>query len=103
MTAENHRERAIRIAAQQLRGYVAPQLAESVARDVIEAYQLIMSGFDFGERVRKISSSEWNGRVCGYYVTDQTSCGACVESEREVGSVQIYPARALEIAPEDTA
>ena len=42
MTAEDHRDRAIRIAAQQLSGYVAPQLAESVARDVIDAYQLVM-------------------------------------------------------------
>lgn len=103
MTADEARTLAIRHAALALSGYIAPQLAETVARDVIDAYQLIVSGFEFGDRVRKIRGSAWHGRVCGYYVTDKTDCGTCVESERERGSVQIYPARALEIAPEDTA
>lgn len=100
MTAEKTREAAIRIASMQLSGYVAPQLAEAVAADVIEAFELVMSGFDFGERVRKIGGSSWHGHVRGYYVTDRTICGACVESERETGSVQIYPASALEIVKE---
>lgn len=49
-----------------------------------------------GTRVRKKSGSSWQGRVVGYYSTSLTPQGVCVESEREPGSVQIYPVRALE-------
>jgi hypothetical protein len=49
-----------------------------------------------GTRVRKIKGSQWQGRVVGYYSTDLTPVGYAVESERETGSVQIYPASALE-------
>lgn len=52
--------------------------------------------FNIGDRVRKISGSSWQGRVCGTYATTITPQGYCVESEREPGSVQIYPASALE-------
>ncbi len=48
-----------------------------------------------GTRVRKISGSAWHGHVVGYYSTALTEVGYCVESEREPGSVQIYPASAL--------
>ena len=54
--------------------------------------------FSIGDRVRKIRGSSWNGRVCGTYSTVQTPTGYCVESEFEPGSVQIYPASALELA-----
>ena len=50
-----------------------------------------------GTRVRKIKGASWQGRVVGYYSTTLTPHGYCVESEREPGSVQIYPAAALEI------
>lgn len=52
--------------------------------------------FSFGDRVRKIKGSAWHGRVVGTYTTAQTPEGYCVESERELGSVQLYPASALE-------
>ncbi len=55
--------------------------------------------FATGARVRKTKGSSWQGRVCGFYSTDLTPYGVCVESEREPGSVQIYPASALEPTP----
>lgn len=48
------------------------------------------------QRVRKTSGSEWQGRICGTYSTEQTPEGYAVESEAHAGSVQIYPAKALE-------
>ena len=53
-------------------------------------------------RVRKKRGSSWQGRVVGYYSTSLTPIGYCVESEREPGSVQIYPQDALEKVPEGT-
>lgn len=55
-----------------------------------------MSVFPLGTRVRKKSGSSWQGHVCGHYATSLTADGVCVESEREPGSVQLYPAHALE-------
>ena len=52
-------------------------------------------------RVRKKSGSNWHGRIVGFYSTGLTPIGYAVESEREPGSVQIYPASALEIVGED--
>lgn len=49
-----------------------------------------------GTRLRKKGGASWHGRVVGYYSTDLTPVGYAVESEREPGSVQIYPAAALE-------
>ena len=49
-----------------------------------------------GDRVRKTSGSEWQGRICGTYSTTLTPEGYAVESEAHAGSVQIYPAKALE-------
>lgn len=49
-----------------------------------------------GTRLRKKTGSSWQGRVVGYYSTAFTPVGYAVESERETGSVQIYPASALE-------
>jgi hypothetical protein len=51
--------------------------------------------FAIGDRVEKEFGSEWHGRVCGFYSTPLTPRGYCVESEREPGSVQIYPQAAL--------
>jgi hypothetical protein len=50
-----------------------------------------------GDRVRKRSGSSWQGRIVGSYSTTLTPVGWCVESEREPGSVQIYPEKALEL------
>ncbi len=52
--------------------------------------------FAMGDRVRKTSGSEWQGRICGTYSTALTPEGYAVESEAHAGSVQIYPAKALE-------
>ena len=48
-----------------------------------------------GTRVSKVKGSSWQGRVVGYYSSSLTEVGYAVESELEVGSVQIYPAAAL--------
>lgn len=52
--------------------------------------------FKIGDRVRKKRGSSWQGKVVGFYQTDLTPEGYAVESEREPGSVQIYPVQALE-------
>lgn len=52
--------------------------------------------FALGQRVRKIRGSPWQGLIVGFYSTTLTPDGYAVESEREPGSVQIYPASALE-------
>lgn len=54
-----------------------------------------------GTRVRKIKGSSWQGRIVGYYRTNLTPEGYAVESEREPGSVQIYPRNALELTEDD--
>lgn len=56
-----------------------------------------MQQLPLGTRVRKKSGASWQGKIVGYYSTSLTPIGYCVESEREPGSVQIYPASALEI------
>jgi dihydrofolate reductase (trimethoprim resistance protein) len=48
-----------------------------------------------GDRVQKDRGSSWHGQVVGWYRTSFTPEGYCVESDREPGSVQIYPAAAL--------
>lgn len=50
-----------------------------------------------GDRVRKRKGSSWQGRIVGSYSTNLTPIGWAVESEREPGSVQIYPEAALEL------
>jgi hypothetical protein len=56
-----------------------------------------MSKFGIGDDVRKTRGSQWAGKVVGRYNTELTPEGYCVESSTEVGSVQIYPAAALEL------
>lgn len=56
--------------------------------------------FKHGDRVKKSSGSEWVGKIVGTYSTEQTPEGYCVESEAHKGSVQIYPAKALELMPD---
>lgn len=52
--------------------------------------------FKRGDQVRKIKGSQWKGVVVGEYSTELTPEGYAIESNTEVGSVQIYPAAALE-------
>ena len=52
--------------------------------------------FQPGDRVYKIKGSHWKGKVVGTYSTNLTPEGYAVESEAHPGSVQIYPAAALE-------
>jgi dihydrofolate reductase (trimethoprim resistance protein) len=54
--------------------------------------------FRMGDHVRKVRGSQWHGRVVGWYSTELTPEGYAVESDTERGSVQIYPASALERA-----
>ncbi|MAU19188.1 MAG: hypothetical protein CMH13_01485 [Martelella sp.] len=56
-----------------------------------------MPKFLRGDPVRKRAGSSWHGIIVGEYSTDLTSEGYCVESLFEKGSVQIYPAAALEL------
>jgi len=59
----------------------------------------LFTTFAMHQRVRKTSGSEWQGHVCGTYSTPLTPEGYAVESEAHAGSVQIYPAKALELVP----
>jgi len=52
--------------------------------------------FRMGQQVRKIKGAQWHGRIVGWYSTELTKEGYAVESDTEKGSVQIYPAEALE-------
>jgi len=51
-----------------------------------------------GDKVQKVRGSQWHGRIVGWYSTELTPEGYAVESDTERGSVQIYPASALERA-----
>lgn len=53
--------------------------------------------FKRGDLVRKLKGSEWVGIVVGEYSTELTPEGYCIESLAHKGSVQIYPASALEL------
>lgn len=57
--------------------------------------------FAIGDTVRKKSGSEWEGAVVGFYSTSLTPEGYAVESSSHAGSVQIYPAKALEAVNND--
>lgn len=54
--------------------------------------------FAMGDRVRKKGDKgQWHGKIVGFYSASCTPLGYAVESERETGSVQIYPESALEL------
>ena len=55
--------------------------------------------FKRGDLVRKRSGAQWQGHIVGEYSTALTPEGYAVESDAHVGSVQIYPAAALERVP----
>lgn len=54
--------------------------------------------FKIGDTVCKTKGSKWQGKIVGQYSTALTPNGYAVESDTETGSVQIYPASALELA-----
>ena len=56
-----------------------------------------MSTFKLGDTVKKVSGSQWHGTVVGTYSTELTPEGYAVESWYELGSVQIYPAKAIKL------
>ncbi len=49
-----------------------------------------------GSLAQKKGRSAWRGRIVGWYRTELTALGYAIESSFEKGSVQIYPATALE-------
>lgn len=53
--------------------------------------------FIMGDLVKKLKGSEWEGYIVGWYSTELTPEGYAVESMVHTGSVQIYPAAALEL------
>lgn len=73
-------------------------LREQLLRELLRQFAQRAGGahFSFGERVRKRSGAQWSGRVVGWYCTALTPVGYAVESDAHAGSVQIYPATALE-------
>ena len=51
--------------------------------------------FKIGDLVYKPKGSWWEGRVVGFYSTEQTPVGYCVQLDKPNGPVQIYPESAL--------
>lgn len=75
----------------------------TMAEDCVQV-KILMANFKNpkfkpGDRVRKIKGSSWQGLVVGAYSASLTPEGYAVESEREPGNVQVYPAAALEFVP----
>ena len=66
-----------------------------MTRDELEMIYAIPK-FQLGDTVRKTKGSQWHGTVVGTYSTSLTPEGYAVENKYEAGSVQIYPAAALE-------
>lgn len=52
-----------------------------------------------GTMLRKKSGSWWEGRVVGFYSTDDTPIGYAVQLDRSHGPVQIFPEAAFEEVP----
>jgi hypothetical protein len=76
---------------------VLSEATDALTAPVREAWALAPARkFRIGDRVRKSRGSSWQGIVVGFYSTELTPVGYCVESEREPGSVQVYPEAALE-------
>lgn len=67
--------------------------------DVFRCYRTLPpthTTFAMGDLVFKRGGSSWHGRIVGWYSTNLTPEGYAVESDHEPGSVQIYPAAALQ-------
>ncbi len=57
--------------------------------------------WSLGKRVKKKSGSWWEGRIVGFYSTEQTPAGYNVQLEKPNGPVQIYPENSLELIEEN--
>lgn len=80
----------------------AREILERVLREAFDAGRLsAQTEWPLGTRVRKLAGASWRGCIVGYYSTALTPEGYCVESEREPGSVQLYPRSALELVETD--
>jgi len=51
--------------------------------------------YDLGTILKKKSGSEWEGKVVGFYSTEQTPEGYALEATAYKNTVQIYPVQAL--------
>jgi len=76
-----------------IEGRLCLQIQESAKNKIVAA----QAKFTLGNKVRKTKGSQWTGTVVGTYSTTLTPEGYAVESSTELGSVQIYPAAALEL------
>ncbi|MBA4784118.1 MAG: DfrB family trimethoprim-resistant dihydrofolate reductase [Rhizobiales bacterium] len=54
------------------------------------------ASFQMGDYAAKKGRASWRGKIVGWYRTDLTALGYAIESHYEPGSVQIYPATAIE-------
>lgn len=87
-----------------MQGYTYGQIIEYQKKHIKAAVTAVLTrpdtkpyDFSLGDRVRKVRGGSWQGRVVGFYSTELTPVGYAIESEREKGSVQIYPQEALEL------
>lgn len=85
--------RADRISGHPNNGKTITALRAAIAEATEQRQEM---KFNLGDTVRKVSGSQWKGTVVGTYSTELTPEGYAVESSTEKGSVQIYPAKALE-------
>lgn len=79
---------------------VTPGQAIRIVRTIEGSQLRVICKFQMGDKVRKTKGSQWHGTVVGWYSTSLTPEGYAVESSTEKGSVQIYPAAALEMDKE---
>ena len=96
-----HRDAAVRMLSDLDADFrhVYQAYAEAQKRANRPAQTAQQGKFRMGDLVKKSTGSEWEGRVVGWYSTDQTPEGYAVESSAHRNSVQIYPAKALELVP----
>lgn len=79
-------------------GYWTPwHVAQEMLDSARSAQPQGQRAFRRGDIVRKRSGAAWQGTVVGEYSTSLTPDGYAVESDAHPGSVQIYPAAALEL------
>lgn len=76
-----------------------PFCNETWVEQAAQASEPSAAKFKLGDTVCKTKGSQWRGAIVGNYSTALTPEGYAVESSTEKGSVQIYPAAALEAAP----
>ena len=96
-----HRDAAVRMLSDLDADFrhVYQAYAEAQKRANRPAQTAPQGKFRMGDLVKKSTGSEWVGRVVGWYSTEQTKEGYAVESSAHRNSVQIYPAKALELVP----